>query len=129
MQRLRLDLEKQQTAILESAASSSKGHLNYGNTGALGDPNEPGWAEKNLTVVSSPSGARFRVHKEAAAAFEGFLKDLEATGYKINPAESGGHSHRAMRGGTRLSEHAFGTAIDPHSSDETGFLSASGPVL
>lgn len=87
-------------------------HFNYGRSGALGDPNEPGWAEKNLTSVQAPSGAAFKVHKAAAQDIAGFLKDLEATGYKIDTSESGGHAHRDIRGGTGLSEHAFGTAID-----------------
>lgn len=88
-------------------------HINFGATGALGDPREPGWAEKNITAVSSPSGAKFSVNKAAAADFEGFLHDLEATGYKINPEESGGYNLRDMTGkpGT-LSEHAYGVSID-----------------
>lgn len=91
-------------------------HINYGRTGALGDPNEPGWEAKNLTNIRAPSGASFRVNKAAAADFQGFLTDLEATGYKINPAESGGHAHRQITGGEGLSEHAYGAAIDINSS-------------
>jgi hypothetical protein len=93
-------------------APDSRGHLNYGRTGALGDPTKPGWDAENITAVSAPSGAKFRVHKQAAADIEGFLKELEATGYKVDAKESGGHNVRQITGGTGLSEHAFGTAID-----------------
>ncbi len=95
-----------------AAPTSPSTHINYGGTGALGNPNEPGWAEKNLTTIQSPSGVPFKVNKAAAADFTGFLKDLEATGYKPEPEQSGGHALRNMRGGHDLSEHAYGAAID-----------------
>jgi hypothetical protein len=96
----------------DSYDGSHMPHFNYGRSGALGDPNEPGWAGRNLTSVRSPSGAAFRVNRAAAKDFEGFLQDLEKTGYQIDPGESGGHAHREIRGGSGLSEHAYGTAID-----------------
>jgi len=86
------------------------GHLNYGATGELGDPRSPGWEAANIVEARSPSGSVFRVHKQAKADVEGFLKELEGTGYKINSA--GGHALRNITGGTTLSEHAYGTAID-----------------
>lgn len=83
---------------------------NYATTHTHGDPLAPGWTKDNLTSVKSPSGAEFRVHKDAAESFTGFLAELEGTGYKVN--SSGGFNYRNVRGGSRLSQHAFGNAID-----------------
>jgi hypothetical protein len=88
------------------------GAANAGNIEQLGDPRSPGWGASNLTTVTSPSGKTFRVNKWAAPAFSGFLAALEATGYVINQQESGGYNLRNIRGSSRLSQHAFGTAID-----------------
>lgn len=78
--------------------------MNYGGTGAVGAPGE------NLTQIKTPSGRSVTVNKAASEAFQGFLKELEGTGYKIG--DIGGYSKRKMRGGSAWSEHAFGTAID-----------------
>lgn len=75
-----------------------------------GDPRQEGWAAQNLTTISSSSGMKAQVHKAAAAAFQGFIKELEASGYEIKSL--GGHNVRNKRGGNSLSEHAFGNAID-----------------
>lgn len=91
--------------------------MNYGNTGALGPPGT------NLTTIRTPSGKTATVNAAAADAFSGFLSDLEKTGYKIRSL--GGYSNRGKAGGSGLSEHAFGTAIDinpdanPFRSDRT----------
>ncbi len=87
-------------------------HLNYGATGALGDPNQPGWQQENIVPAKAPSGATFQVHKSAKSDVEAFLKELEDKGYKINPTESGGYAKRNITGGNTLSEHAYGTAFD-----------------
>jgi hypothetical protein len=84
---------------------------NYANVENMGDPQSPGWAEKNITTVKAPNGAEFQVNKQAAADFEGFLKDLDAAGYH-GMVSGGGFNVRAIRGGTELSQHAFGNAID-----------------
>ena len=64
----------------------------------------------NLVKVMTPGGKAAWVHKEAAPSFQRFVNDLEATGYKIG--SFGGHAHRSIRGSSRLSQHAFGNAID-----------------
>jgi len=60
--------------------------------------------------IKSPSGATWQVAPAAARQFSGFLKDLEATGYRAT--SSGGWNYRTKRGGGGLSQHAYGTAID-----------------
>lgn len=82
-----------------------------------GDPRQPGWQDANLTTVKSPSGVGFQVNKVAANDFQGFLNDLEATGYKPNADDSSGYNLRDIRGGHDLSEHAYGNAIDVNSND------------
>lgn len=76
----------------------------------FGDPTTPGWEDQNLVTIQAPSGQSWRVHKLAAPSFEGLLRDLVAAGY--NPTSSGGFNYRPVRGGTSLSQHAFGNAID-----------------
>jgi hypothetical protein len=88
----------------------ARGTANYATAATFGDPNQPGWQEKNLTLISSKSGVEFRVNTQAAQAFKGFIDDLEARGYKI--ASGGGYNLRNIRGGHTLSQHAFGNAID-----------------
>lgn len=76
----------------------------------FGDPLSPGWEQQNLVTINTPNGQSWRVHKLAAPSFEGLLRDLVAAGY--NPTSSGGFNYRTIRGGTALSQHAFGNAID-----------------
>lgn len=81
--------------------------MNYGGTtGALGAPGD----ESNLVTITDAQGNKARVNRAAAAAFQGFLADLEATGYKVKDLQ--GFANRVMRGGERPSEHAYGAAID-----------------
>lgn len=83
---------------------------NWANTARLGDPSAAGWQDQNLTWIEPVPGQRWQVYKPAAEAFTGLLTDLIANGYK--PQSSGGFNYRNMRGGNKLSQHAFGTAID-----------------
>lgn len=69
-----------------------------------------GPAGANLTTITLDSGKKVTVHSAAAESFRGFLNELEGSGYKINSL--GGHNHRNMRGSNRLSQHAYGNAID-----------------
>jgi hypothetical protein len=79
---------------------------------------------QDIVTIASPSGAKFQVNKALAPQFQGFLNDLEGSGYRINPKTSGGYSFRNKRGGTSYSEHAYGNAIDinpevnPHRSTQ-----------
>lgn len=52
------------------------------------------------------------VATEHAPRFKGFLDDLEASGYGVDQRQSGGYNHRNIDGTNRLSNHAYGTAID-----------------
>lgn len=74
------------------------------------------WQNANLATVTTSSGFKQQVHKEAAAAMQGFLNELESTGYRIN--QFGGFNPRPKKDtrgnfipGT-ISEHSYGYAID-----------------
>lgn len=88
---------------------------NWATTGLLGYPSTPYWQRDNLVWIEPVPGQRWQVYKQAAPAFEGFFKDLVATGYQ--PTSSGGFNYRNKRGGSSLSQHAFGTAIDLNAAD------------
>ena len=79
-------------------------------TPALGDPSDPEWRKNNLTVIEPVPGQRWEVYKPAASAFSQMIKAFADEGYK--PTSSGGFNYRNIRGSDRLSQHAYGTAID-----------------
>ncbi|WP_395006882.1 M15 family metallopeptidase [Cypionkella sp.] len=83
---------------------------NWADTQKLGDSSTAEWQKANLVEITSSNGQTWQVYKDAAPAFTGFLQELEATGYL--PKSSGGYNYRPIRGGTKLSQHAFGNAID-----------------
>lgn len=60
--------------------------------------------------IRSKSGQTAIVAKEYAPQFQGFIDDLEATGYKIKDLQ--GFSDRNIAGSSKRSQHAFGRAID-----------------
>ena len=68
--------------------------------------------DKDLVTVTTPDGANFRVARKVAPQFSAFLTDLHGTGYKLNPKQSGGYNYRTIGGSPRLSQHAYGNAID-----------------
>jgi LAS superfamily LD-carboxypeptidase LdcB len=64
-----------------------------------------------LTTITTASGKSAQVNAEYASNFQGFLNDLEATGYKINSL--GGYANRAnVNNPSVKSYHAMGAAID-----------------
>ena len=81
----------------------------WGGTGISDDPE---WQKENLLTIESGNGQSWQVNKLAAAAFQGFLTELESTGYGIK--SSGGFNYRPIRGSKtgKLSEHGKGLAID-----------------
>lgn len=83
--------------------------------GLYGDPTAPDWGGKNLTTITTPGGQSFVVNKEAAPAFLGFLAALEARGYPVS--SSGGYNVRNITGGTTLSPHAYGVAVDVNAAN------------
>lgn len=91
---------------------SIKGRANLmsSNPGLYGDPSSTAWQNDNLVQIKTASGKTAQVHKASAAAFAGFVNELEALGYDIESI--GGWNYRNKIAGKSLSEHAFGNAID-----------------
>jgi hypothetical protein len=76
-----------------------------------------GIEDAELSSVKAKSGASFTVAAPAARQFQGFIEELEATGYQIKPQTSGGYNDRNIRGTDRKSQHAHGAAIDVNWQD------------
>lgn len=73
-----------------------------------------------LSTISTASGLTADVNAKYASQFQSLVKDLEATGYNIKSI--GGYSHRNIAGTSKLSNHAYGNAIDinPMANPDTG---------
>lgn len=65
---------------------------------------------QRLVSIKSASGLTATVNAEHAAKFQGLIDDLEAQGYAIRSL--GGYNNRNIAGTNKLSNHAFGNAID-----------------
>lgn len=66
---------------------------------------------EEIVELSTKSGVKYHVHKDYAKRFQGLVKDLEDSGYKIHSMSS--HRPNASVAGTgRRSAHADGMAID-----------------
>ncbi|NEJ73784.1 tail length tape measure protein [Rhizobium phaseoli] len=64
----------------------------------------------DLAQVSTSNGLVASVNKQFAANFQGLIDGLEGVGYKIKSL--GGYNFRNIAGTNKLSNHAFGDAID-----------------
>ncbi|ACM26529.1 tape measure protein [Rhizobium rhizogenes] len=64
----------------------------------------------SLARIATSNGLGADVNAKYAQQFQGFIKDLEGTGYKIKSI--GGYNYRNIAGTNKLSNHAFGDAID-----------------
>jgi hypothetical protein len=69
------------------------------------EPVRPGYV-----AVKTRTGRRAVVAQAQAWRFAGFLRDLEAIGYRIN--DLGGYAYRRIAGSRRMSQHSKGLAID-----------------
>lgn len=111
-----------------------KGRANFfsggRNTIPPGNPATGKWQSANLTPfsITGVGGKKLnlRVYKPAAAAFQGFLADLAATGYPIHNV--GSANYRLKRGGKGLSEHSYGTAIDVNGEIVPGETASRNPM-
>lgn len=98
--------------------SSIRGKANFFSSGRNkpppGNPASAEWQSANLARFEVPlvDGRMqgVRVYGPAAQAFEGFLTELQASGYPIY--NIGSQVARAKRDGGGPSEHSYGTAID-----------------
>jgi hypothetical protein len=63
-----------------------------------------------LSKITTAGGLTADVNAKYASQFQSLVKDLEGTGYDIKSI--GGYNHRNIAGTNKLSNHAFGNAID-----------------
>jgi uncharacterized protein YcbK (DUF882 family) len=63
-----------------------------------------------MVTVTTPGGKSFDVAREYAANFQGFVTELENSGYKIKSI--GGYANRNIAGTGTKSYHSLGVAID-----------------
>jgi hypothetical protein len=75
---------------------------------------------KGLSSIASSSGLKAQVNSAYAKNFQGFISELEGSGYKIKSL--GGYNYRNIAGTNKLSNHSFGNAIDinPATNPDTG---------
>lgn len=73
-----------------------------------------------LASITTANGLVAKVNAAYAERFQGFINELEGTGYEIKSL--GGYNYRNIAGSNRLSNHASGNAIDinPLTNPDTG---------
>jgi hypothetical protein len=87
----------------EGTGGTAAGRANFmrGQFGGIG---------QNITSVQTAGGHRFTANAASAAAFKGFVQDLEKAAAPISSI--GGFNARRIAGSGRWSQHAFGNALD-----------------
>lgn len=102
------DAQDRSKALLDVGARLGGGR----SPAATSQQANPAEAEKNLTpVTAKKSGVSDKVGSAYASNFQGFLDDLEATGYQIKSL--GGYSFRGNKNNpSMLSYHGLGAALD-----------------
>ena len=102
-----------------AAPAAGRGSANYMRPGgAYGDPKAPDFTSNYLTQIKVGDKG-VTVHKDAASAFQAFLEELKEQGYDLKDVQ--GHNLRNIRGSNKLSQHAFGNAIDINPYSGNGF--------
>jgi hypothetical protein len=70
-----------------------------------------------MTGLTKLDGYGITVGSQYADKFKGLLDDLEANGVKVDRSQSGGYNYRNIAGTNRLSNHAYGRALDVNWTD------------
>jgi hypothetical protein len=70
-----------------------------------------------MTGLTKLDGYGITVGSPYADKFKGLLDDLEANGVKVDRSQSGGYNYRNIAGTNRLSNHAYGRALDVNWTD------------
>ena len=90
-------------------APTGKKNKESGGRSRWGNPDDKSWYAKNM-VKQTTGKYSYNVNRQAAGAFDGFLKALMGQGYNVKEVQS--YNNRNIRGSSNKSQHAFGTAID-----------------
>lgn len=106
-------MENQPNSRIPGRRKGEPGEFNYALTGAFGEAGKGDYVD-----VTSPSGAKFTVHRDVSKNIEGFITELEERGYKINAKTSYGLSVRPnVNNPSQQSTHGFGGTIDVNSEN------------
>lgn len=89
--------------------------------------NAPSKMSGGFSAIKTSTGKSVKVASEWADKFQGFINDLESTGYKIK--DLGGYANRNMVGGTKPSYHALGAAIDINPSKNPYYKEDGRPLV
>lgn len=90
--------QEQQLGTPFNYASTEQGMKEFGGPG------------QNIVSITTPSGKKVNVNAAIKDDAAGFLSELENRGYKIN--DVGAYNYRNKVGGSGLSIHSWGAAID-----------------
>lgn len=97
------------SGLITGGGVGTQSSAGFGGMG-FGGGSDP-TAAANLETIKTKNGKSTKVAKEFASAFQGFINDLEATGYQINSL--GGYDRRPnVNNPAVMSYHASGAAID-----------------
>jgi hypothetical protein len=100
--------------------SSAEGQTTASNQGEESNEDIPGLPPgEGLATVRASNGVGCKVAVIFQSNFQGFIDDLESTGYVIRTL--GGYCNRNQRGGSRPSFHAMGAAIDVNAYAPNGY--------
>ena len=110
--------QKSVTGRKSSTVVAGSGGLGFGRSGdsprypspAGGSVAIPPSGQGPLATITTKRGLSAEVAEVFKDTFQGFVNDLEATGYEIKSI--GGYAQRQITGGGRWSYHASGAAID-----------------
>ena len=77
---------------------------------------DPNWVQQNITTVTLHDGQRIQFNKNYAEllvnAFKNACEASQQAGKPFCPKNNGAFNTRTLRGKEKISNHAFGTAID-----------------
>lgn len=105
------DSANEATPSFSSLATGGGGTGGFSAPGGIGGLGYGGAEPSDLGTVKTKSGKTAKVAKEFVSAFQGFVNDLEATGYQIRSI--GGYDRRPnVNNPSVMSYHASGAAID-----------------
>jgi hypothetical protein len=121
-------------AVLPQALIKARfGEFAYRPAGGDQVDQDPAWQAAHLATVDLPIIGRARCHRDVAGALAGALAEVEAAGLAplVDPAGFAGcWNARRTRGGTALSRHAWGVAVDLNAGQNpTGYASVQDPRL
>jgi hypothetical protein len=92
-----------------TSPATGKGNKPSGGRSRWGNPDEKDWYSRNITTQRTGKFS-YNVNKQAAGAFDSFLKALMSQGYDVKEVQS--YNNRNIRGSSEKSQHGYGTAID-----------------